>query len=181
MEIFFVESSVGLLLTCQMKMKVSADLQIHAVYVCLWVDGCIHTVYCGTFLTCAVKCICSNMCHAYCTKNAATYCHFRRNFWPKILQPTKTSVLFYCLLCTYNFKGPSMKQVIMQVFLFYPTAKALYRWINLLMCPSPQNESSIKQFYYIFANTSSVSVIHIKKLHLIIKHTICTGHLRETG
>lgn len=53
--------------------------------------------------------------------------------------------------------------------------------INLLMCPSPQNESSIIQLNYIFANTSSISVIHIKKLHLIVKHTICTGHLRETG
>ena len=59
--------------------------------------------------------------------------------------------------------------------------KPYNRWINLLMCPSPQNESSIIQLNYIFANTSSISVIHIKKLHLIIKHTICTGHLRETG
>lgn len=130
----------------------------------------------GTFLTCAVKCICSNMCQPRAPTMLLPPAVAQGTCGPKScsqLSPGDTALPALHTECS----GHSGVEGV----LLYPTAKALYRWINLLMCPSPQNESSIKQFYYIVANTSSVSVIHIKKLHLIIKHTICTGHLRETG
>lgn len=165
---------VGLLLTCHMECGPCGSPGMLGV--CLWLgytQGCWHIPY-----------LCSKM-HlfqyvpAQSTNNAAATCRGRGDLWPKVLQPAKTRGYFTA--CSAHRVLRALLQTIVEGVLLYPTAKALYRWINLLMCPSPQNESSIKQFYYIFANTSSVSVIHIKKLHLIIKHTICTGHLRETG
>lgn len=119
--------------------------------------------------------ICASLEHRQC----CCCCHllWHRGLVAQSPAASKAQGSLHCLLCTHSAQDTQ----VWREFYSIQQQKPYTRWINLLMCPSPQNESSIKQFYYIVANTSSVSVIHIKKLHLIIKHTICTGHLRETG
>lgn len=134
----------------------------------------------GTFLTCTDKRFCIPVCAMPLVPKMLNSVSLRLTKLNSLSPKQHVCLFLRSNLCIQiKSKGPSTN-IYVDNFNSIQQQKP-YRWINLLMCPSPQNESLINTINYIFANTSSISVIHIKKLHLIIKHTICTGHLRETG